>query len=381
ATEAIKRLQAFKQSGSPFFLALGFIKPHLPFNAPRKYWDMYQRSDFKVAPNQKLPEGAPSYAGHDSGELHAYADIAKGNPIPETKQLELLHGYHAAISYMDAQLGRVLDELEALKLSDNTIIVLWGDHGWHLGDHGIWCKHSNFEQATRVPLIISAPKQATAGGKSDAVVEFVDIYPTICDLAGLPKPEHLQGASLKPLMDGSAKTVADNTAYHVYPRSQKGAGELLGQTLRTPRYRLVEWQKADKSVTARELYDYELDAEETVNLADKPEHAALVAELSKQLNTHLNAPPPKGVTLQDRKKAAPAPKAKEPLTVEKRLKMFQECDLNQDGQLTREEFIGKRKDLGQAKKSFEQRDIDQSGTLSKAEYAPLAPLKPSSGKK
>jgi iduronate 2-sulfatase len=377
ADEAIKRLRGFKERSETFFLGLGFLKPHLPFNAPKKYWELYQRSDFTPDPRTTLPDGAPSLAGHGSSELHNYTDIPAGKILPAEKQRELLHGYHAAVSYMDAQLGRVLDALDELGLAENTIIVLWGDHGWHLGDHGMWCKHSNFEQATRAPLIICAPGQTTAGGSSDAVVEFVDIYPTLCDLAGLPKPRHLQGYSLKPLLDGSATEVGDNTAFHVYPRVEPDSkAQVLGQTIRTARYRMVEWQLPGGAVHARELYDYELDPTETVNLVDKPEHKALVAELSGKLAARLGAPAPAGVTLQAvTPVGAAAPAKRASPGVEERKAIFRLRDADHDGRLSLEEFGAKTEDKEEAGKRFQQRDLDGDGGLSGEEFYPPVPLK------
>ncbi len=296
---AIKRLQAFAEKKETFFLATGFIKPHLPFTAPKKYWDLYDRKQFHLPDRQTLPDGAPKFAGHNSGELRSYSDIPEVGPITNEKALELIHGYHAAVTYTDAQIGRVLDELDRLHLRDNTIIVLWGDHGWHLGDHGLWCKHTDYEQATRAPLIISAPNSAHPGSTCSEVVEFVDIYPTLCDLAGLKQPSWLQGYSLKPALDDPSAKIGKSTAFQVYPRSNNESGAMLGQSIRTDRWRLVEWQKKDRTVVARELYDYENDPDETVNLATKPELAATVNELSAAIKARLDAPKPAGVVLRD----------------------------------------------------------------------------------
>src|SRR5690606_14398255 len=156
ADEAILRLQAAAERDEPFFLAVGFVKPHLPFCAPKKYWDAFDPAAFSLAERQTPPEGAPSYAPQFGGELRNYRDIPKQGTLPDDLQRTLIHGYYAAASYADAQIGRVVDELDRLKLADSTLIVLWGDHGWHLGDHGIWCKHTNYEQAARIPLVIVA---------------------------------------------------------------------------------------------------------------------------------------------------------------------------------------------------------------------------------
>ncbi len=296
---AIERLQEFAKTKQPFFLATGFIKPHLPFAAPKKYWDLYDRKQFHLPARQTLPDGAPKFAGQNSGELRQYSDIPNVGPVSPEQAIELIHGYDAGVSFTDAQIGRLLDELERLHLRDNTIIVLWGDHGWHLGDHGMWCKHTNYEQATRAPLIVSAPNSTTAGSVCNEVVEFVDIYPTLCDLAGLKQPSWLQGYSLKPALDNPSAKIGKSMAFQVYPRSNKEDGALLGQSIRTERWRLVEWQKKDRSVVASELYDYQNDPDETVNLATKPEYAATVNELSAAIKARLDAPKPAGVVLQD----------------------------------------------------------------------------------
>ena len=151
-----------------------------------------------------LPTGAPDFAGHTNGELHNYPGVPQGDPLPTDFAKTLRHGYYACISYTDAQVGRLLDALDKEGLADNTVIVLWGDHGWQLGDHGLWHKHTNFELATRAPLLISVPHQKTAGQKCDATVEFVDVYPTLADICGLPIPAGLDGSSLKPFLENPA---------------------------------------------------------------------------------------------------------------------------------------------------------------------------------
>jgi iduronate 2-sulfatase len=198
ADEAVRRLDAAKaKPGEPWFIGVGFHKPHLPFNAPKKYWDLYRPESFELPAQRTLPAGAPEFAGQNSGELRSYTDIPKVEPIGDAQARHLIHGYHAAVSFMDAQLGRVLDALDRNGFAENTVIVLWGDHGWHLGDHGIWCKHTNYEQAARQPLIVVAPGVAQAGVKSPALVETVDLYPTLCELAGLPVPQGLGRGELR----------------------------------------------------------------------------------------------------------------------------------------------------------------------------------------
>jgi len=188
AETAVKTLADLAQKKHPFFLAVGFKKPHLSFNAPKKYWDLYNREDLKLAEYIDMPKGAPAYAFQPGWELRSYSGVPRKGRLPEPIQRELIHGYYACVSYIDAQVGKLLDALDAAGVADNTVIVLWGDHGWHLGDHSIWCKHTNYEQATRAPLIFVDPVAGRSGNRTDSPVNFVDIYPTLCKLAGLPNP-------------------------------------------------------------------------------------------------------------------------------------------------------------------------------------------------
>ncbi|HUR59112.1 MAG TPA: sulfatase, partial [Opitutaceae bacterium] len=217
---AVTTLRTLKSKSEPFFLAVGFVKPHLPFVSPKKYWDLYDPAKIKLAPNKYRPKDAPEYAIQAGGEMRAYHGIPAG-PIPDDLARQLKHGYYAAISYMDAQVGKVLDELDRLGLREKTIVILWGDHGWKLGEHDAWCKHSNVENDTNVPLILSVPKMKNAGAHTKALVEFVDIYPTLSELAGLPLPNHLEGSSFKPLLDNPDRPWKA-AAFSQYPRSQKG---------------------------------------------------------------------------------------------------------------------------------------------------------------
>lgn len=288
ADDGIKRLQAAKErTGTPFFLALGFVKPHLPFTAPKKYWDLHDPAKFTVLHDLDTPRGAPPFAGKRGHEISNYEPVpASGLPDDATAR-KLFHGYYAASSYMDAQLGRVLDELDRLELSKNTIIVLWGDHGWHFGDHGIWTKHTNYEQANRIPLFIIAPGMKP--GAATAFVETVDIFPTLAELAGLPKPagpQPIDGLSLVPVLKDPAATVRDH-AYHCFPRG----ADRLGRAIRSDRYRLVEWKKpgASAETAELELYDYQAAAPESENLAKQmPE---VVKELRAILARHPEAEP------------------------------------------------------------------------------------------
>ena len=280
ANEAIKRLRV-ADAGRPFFMAVGFMKPHLPFSAPRKYWDLYDRAQFPVASVQSPPAGAPAYAAIQSVELRLYADFPPDGRLPAEKQRELIHGYYAATSFMDAQVGKVIDELDRLPLSGNTIIVFWGDHGWHLGDHGLWGKVTNYEEATRIPLFVIDPRQGQRGTSSQALVETVDLYPTLAELAGLPVPsvpQELDGRSFAPVVRNPGAATKE-AVFQVVTRPRPGGEVLLGRSVRTDRHRLVEWKApgAASSTAEIELYDYATDPLEKRNLAaDQP---AVVARL------------------------------------------------------------------------------------------------------
>ncbi|GJM33949.1 MAG: iduronate-2-sulfatase [Saprospiraceae bacterium] len=295
---AIEKLQQLKETGKPFFLAVGYQKPHLPFVAPQKYWDLYKREDIDLAAFQETAEGTPKIAYHSFGELKAYSDIDKstnvGDRLPEAKQRELVHGYMACVSYIDAQIGKLLDALEAEKLMDNTVIVMWGDHGFHLGDHTLWCKHSNFEQATRIPLIFAGPGIAKDVVVAEQPVELVDVFPTLFELAGVKDPGYLDGKSLVPLLDNDDKTIIDRDyAISQYPRRKS----IMGYSIRTDRYRYTEWHdnnyRSDKTykeenIIGVELYDYQEDPNETRNYATDKTYREVATLLKKKLQAHLN---------------------------------------------------------------------------------------------
>jgi len=284
AAEAVKRLHDLKAKPGPFFLAVGFLKPHLPFVAPGKYWDLYDPAKIPVPAFDHLPDGAPAFAGHVNGELHNYPGVPAGNPIPADFAGTLRHGYYAAVSYMDAQVGRLLDTLDKEGLADNTVVVLWGDHGWQLGEHGLWTKHTNFEIATRAPLIVSLPGQKSAGAVCEAPVEFVDLYPTLADVCSLPVPAGLDGASLKPFIENPAAG-GGKVAISQYPRQTgRQGGSVMGYSIRDERWRLTLWRESTgPRVVATELYDETNDPDETTNLAAKPGKEDIVAALAKHL--------------------------------------------------------------------------------------------------
>lgn len=294
ADKTIELLKTMSSSGKPFFLTVGFKKPHLPFIAPKKYWDLYNRDDIQVHPFQKFAKDAPEFAFQPGWELRSYSDIPQKGKISEAKQKELIHGYYACVSYIDAQIGKLLAKLDQLNLTNKTIIILWGDHGWHLGDHSMWCKHTNFEQATRVPFIIAAPGYR-GGQKNNSPTELVDLFPTLCDLAGIKQPNHLEGVSLVPILR-NPETAVKKFAVSQYHRKLNNNGEkspLMGYSIRTERYRYTEWHKMNfkkgekpGKVVACELYDYNKDPMEKVNVADSPEYKEVLEKMKQYIQEY-----------------------------------------------------------------------------------------------
>jgi iduronate 2-sulfatase len=283
AEQAIASLR--RNQTNAFFLCVGFTKPHLPFCVPKKYWDLYDRAAFTVPPNAP-PTGVPDVALTGWGELRAYSDVkGVGRELEAAKAREIIHGYHAAVSYADAQVGRVMEELDRLELTERTIIVLWGDHGWKLGEYGMWCKHTNFEIDTRVPLLIAAPG-FKRGERSKALVEMIDVYPTLVELTGAAVPPQCEGVSLRPLLQ---KPDAPGREFVIsqYPREQE---RIMGYSLRNERWRYTEWLDLRKAeVVARELYDHSRTSVPEQNLIDDPAHAKLAAELAAKLKPHQRA--------------------------------------------------------------------------------------------
>ena len=271
ARVAVEQIQTLAARDQPFFLAVGFTKPHLPFVAPQKYWDLYERDSFGLPPNLGYPPGYPDYARNKgAGELRAYSDCPKGGTpadFPDDYNRLLLHGYHACVSYMDAQVGKVLEALEKSGEADNTVVVFWADHGWKLGDHSSWCKHTNFEVDARVPLIVRAPGVTTAGTSSESLVELIDLYPTLCDLAGIGRPPHLQGRSFAGVL-ADPRLAHRDSAYSSYPHNAgKEIGNVIGHSIRTGAYRYTEWWKVGSDeVVAAAATNLESDPGELTNL-------------------------------------------------------------------------------------------------------------------
>lgn len=286
----IKELAARDQ---PFFFAVGFDKPHLPFVAPKRYWDLYEREEFPLAAFQKDPEGSPAYAASNSGELEYGYDQPEGKnfrPIPVDRQRELIHGYYACVSMIDAQVGKIIEAIDEAGIADTTIIVFWSDHGFHLGDHDLWTKHNVLEQSTLSPLIIAAPGVAKAGAKTTRPSELIDIYPTLAELAGLPEAEAVQGISLVPLLKDSTASVRD-VAFSQYQHLDhaNGGKPMTGYSYRSERYRYTVWKamnleggELDGPIEARELFDYQKDPLETRNLINDPDYA----DVAKTMEAH-----------------------------------------------------------------------------------------------
>ena len=277
---AEEALATLKDKQQPFFLGVGFRKPHLPFVAPKKYWDLYKRSEIPGRVTQTHPKGAPEFATRTWNEIEGYTDIPKDlNAISAEKIQELRHGYYACISYIDVLIGRLLDRLDELDLTDNTVICLWGDHGFHLGEQGLWTKANNYELAARVPLIISIPGQKEKGVTSNAFVELVDIYPTLSDLCGLDLSSELEGLSMKPLLD-QPDLPWKSATFNQYPRDytaikHKRHGDVMGYAVRTDRYRYVQWKDwKSGEILEEELYDQQTDPNEMINIAKDIKQAA-----------------------------------------------------------------------------------------------------------
>lgn len=270
----MEQLQRFRDSGEPFFLALGFHKPHLSFNAPEKYWDLYDRDALPSAPNLNVPEEYFKQY-YNSWYIRQFKNMPKEGPFPKETAKTLRHAYFACVSFVDAQIGKVLDELKRLGLDNDTLVVLWGDHGYLLNDHGVFGKHNHFEQALRAPLIVSVPKMKQAGVVSGPV-EFIDIYPTVCELVGMPIPDGVQGRSqVKALLSGDS---VRNAAYSVYGNPNG----VFSRSIRTKQYRYIEWVRNGRR-EHQALFDYQTDPQETRNLIDEVPYEQTVKVLENEI--------------------------------------------------------------------------------------------------
>lgn len=271
--KAVADLKRLKAAGNPFFLAVGFLKPHLPFNAPQKYWDLYPEESIQLPDNRFQPTDVPKQALHNFGELRHYHGVPAEGPVSDSLARTLIHGYYACVSYTDALIGQLLNTLEELELAENTIVILWGDHGWNLYEHGLWCKHCNYRTSLKAPLILRVPGQEK-GYRRAEMVEFVDIYPTLAELCGLPLPDHLQGNSLVPLI-GEQEAAWKEGVESVWHN---------GFTYTTSTHAYTEWRTETDSVVARMLFDHVNDPDENVNLAEKEGSEAVIGAMASKLN-------------------------------------------------------------------------------------------------
>ena len=292
AREGIRFLKEMKEQDRNFFLAVGFTKPHLPFNAPQKYWDLHDPADFTHIENRERPKNAPEIAFHNWQELRGYSDIPEEGSLTPEKETELRHAYYACVSYVDAQVGKLLDALDELGLRENTIVVFWGDHGYHLGEQALWCKSTNFELSARVPVIISAPGTGISGVTCEAVIEALDLYPTLIDLCGIEPMVELSGESLKPLLtDPSAEW--DNVAFNQFVRPYSAAiggskpVSHMGYSVRTESWRFTAWYNVNTgSFDYPELYSLPEQLIPTENLAGKPEYTETESKLLELLQDY-----------------------------------------------------------------------------------------------
>ena len=266
----------------PFFIAGGFYKPHLPFVAPQKYWDLYSEEEIAVMGPGGIPAGAGQFM-YNWTEIASYGDLegslfSGDSDVGEKQALNMIHAYYACISFIDAQIGRIFQALEENGLADNTAVVIWGDHGFHLGDHGRWAKHTQFEQSMRCPLMVRLPGHHKVTGETQAIAESIDIYPTLCDFAGIKTPDFVEGESLVPVIEGKGN--GKEAAFsQIRPVNRKKAeSQVMAYSVRTKDFRYVEWRGLDdpSDVVWRELYDHRKDPEETVSVVENPEYAGVV---------------------------------------------------------------------------------------------------------
>ncbi|MDP6444132.1 MAG: sulfatase [Pirellulaceae bacterium] len=316
----IEDLRRLGKGDKPFFLAMGFVRPHLPWIAPSKYWELFDRESLPIVTDGKVTPNTPEYALSNSYELTHYVDLidfpkpTDERRISEAEARRLMHGYYASVAFVDAQIGRTLQTLTDEGLDENTIVVLWSDHGWKLGEFNGWGKMSNYEIDTRVPLIISAPGMKAAGKTTESLAELLDVFPTLCQLAGIETPDFVDGVSLAAILDDPQATVQDG-AYSQYFRNHKGQ-QYMGYALRTATHRFVEWRNfGTGQVTARELYDHRADHSETINIIDSAP-GELVDQLIEQL---LESHPRKPLTMTPQVHSNPnLPRFKTPISFSNR---------------------------------------------------------------
>ena len=276
AQEALKDLERLSKSDQPFFYALGFFKPHLPFNAPKKYWDLYKDSLITLPDNYILKEGnnIPKRALTTWGELRRYHGIPAKGAVSDSTAITLIRAYRACVSYVDAQIGLIIEQLEKLGIADETAIVLFGDHGWNLGDHSLWCKHTILETCLHAPLIVYDPTAQQKGYRCNEIVEFVDIFPTLCEIAELDIPQQAEGESLIPLIND---TKAQSKGYAV-SRWMQGYTLVTNDSLF-----YTEWWNKEDEVIEKMLFDHRTDPNENYNIANLEENQKLTEKLGAKL--------------------------------------------------------------------------------------------------
>ena len=272
--KAIEKLDELLEKKQPFLMALGFLKPHLPFNAPKKYWDLYNEKDIELASNRFQPKNAPNISMHKYGELRKYTNIPtnKNIEISDSTQKKLIHGYYACVSYIDDEIGRLIKHLKKLSIYENSIIVLWGDHGWQLGEHNLWAKHCNYQTSLKVPLLIKYPKQKKQK-RINTVVELLDIYPTLCELSNIGKPKHLQGKSLLHINRLDPKNANGYSKYQ------------SGETITSIEKSYTEWRKKDNNFKANMMYDLVKDPNENTNVSNNKENYSIIIKFQHLLDS------------------------------------------------------------------------------------------------
>ena len=304
---AKKTLTRLAKKDQPFYLALGYFRPHLPFAVPKKYWDLYDRDSLPLASNPYVPHLSPVMTMNSMYELRGYDGFKHiGHPTEYTMNKDtariLKQGYYASVSYIDAQFGKVLKHLDDLGIADNTVIIVWGDHGWKLGEHNGWCKQSNYNIDIHVPMVVYSPKIENQGHQSFEITELIDMYPSLCELAGINAPDYLQGTSFVPLItepEREWKTAAFSQ-FHRRPKVTPDGKRYMGYSIKTKKYHYVEWYYWDningerKEYVTSELYDNTIDPDENENVAASEQYAGTVASLAAQLKAGWkSALPPK----------------------------------------------------------------------------------------
>jgi arylsulfatase A-like enzyme len=276
---ALEKLRESMKSDSSLFMAVGFVKPHLPFNAPKKYWDMYNPDEIPFPTSYSAPEKSPSESLHQFSELRNYTDIPNDDePLDSALARHLIHGYYAATSYVDAQVGKFIQGLKDEGLYDNSIIILLGDHGWLLGEHAMWCKHANYREALRTALMIKFPKSSRIG-VSDLPVSLVEVYPTLVDLLGKDAPAHLQLQSILPQLENEKEV---SQSKEIFARWKNGYTLIKGD------YAYTEFFDGSGKIISRMLYDHSKDPDENTNIINEVD-PSVIQELSASLNIHLTS--------------------------------------------------------------------------------------------